>query len=196
MYYPYDIPSIAFFAAGIILFMQKKWFWFYTVFILACLNRESACFISLGGFMLVLKTSESKFTDLFESNKRMLIQVAAQAGIWLTLRLTLSYFFRNNPGEFFEKPHSMFDFIGKVWAMNNPRWFLTLFAGIWVIPFLFWQNLNPLAKRFSLLGLIYVVVLVFRSNMMETRVYNELNVIVTVCALCALSPKLISQSPS
>ena len=202
LYYPYDIPSIAFFAAGIILFMQKKWFWFYPVFILACLNRESACFISLGGFLLALKTSEPKIADIFKSNKRMLIQVAAQAGIWLTLRLILSYLFRNNPGEFFEKPHSMIDFINTMWsgkahwAMNNPRWFLTLFAGIWIIPFLFWQNLNPLAKRFSLLGLIYLVVLVFRSNMMETRVYNELNVIVTICALCALSPKLTCQSPS
>ena len=202
LYYPYDIPSIAFFAAGIILFMQKKWFGFYPVFILACLNRESACFISLGGFLLALKTNEPKIADIFKSNKRMLIQVAAQAGIWLTLRLILSYLFRNNPGEFFEKPHSMIDFINTMWsgkahwAMNNPRWFLTLFAGIWIIPFLFWQNLNPLAKRFSLLGLIYLVVLVFRSNMMETRVYNELNVIVTICALCALSPKLTSQSPS
>ena len=52
LYYPYDIPSLTFFALGIILFMQKKWLWFYPVFILACLNRESACFISLGGFML------------------------------------------------------------------------------------------------------------------------------------------------
>jgi len=202
LYYPYDIPSIAFFAAGIILFMQKKWFGFYPVFILACLNRESACFISLGGFLLALKTSEPKFADIFKSNKRMLIQVAAQAGIWLTLRLILSYLFRNNPGEFFEKPHSMIDFINTMWsgkahwAMNDPRWFLTLFAGIWIIPFLFWQNLNPLAKRFSLLGLIYLLVLVFRSNMMETRVYNELNVIVTICVLCALSPKLTCQSPS
>ena len=49
LYYPYDIPSLTFFAAGIILFMQKKWLWFYPVFILACFNRESACFITLGG---------------------------------------------------------------------------------------------------------------------------------------------------
>ena len=202
LYYPYDIPCLTFFAAGIILFFQKKWFGFYPVFILACLNRESACFISLGGFLLTLKTSELKFTDLLRTNKRMLIQVAVQACIWLTLRLILSYLFRNNPGEFFEKPHSMISFITRMlngeahWAMDNPRWFLTLFAGIWIVPFLYWQNLNPLAKRFSLLGLIYLVVLVFRSNMMETRVYNELNVIVTVCTLCAIAPVIKNISKS
>jgi len=202
LYYPYDIPSLTFFAAGIILFLQKKWQWFYPVFILACLNRESACFITLGGFLLTLQIGESKFVDILKSNRRMISQVIAQAGIWLALRLILSYAFRNNPGEFFEQPHSMFDFIAKIgsgeahWAMQNPRWFLTLFAGVWLIPFLFWKNLNPSAKRLLLLGLIYLLALVFRSNMMETRVYNELNIIVTICALCAFSPKLASGTQS
>ena len=140
--------------------------------------------------------------EILKSNRSMLVQVIAQAGIWLALRLILSYAFRNNPGEFFEKPHSMTDFIAKIWsgeehwAMSNPRWFLTLFAGVWGVPFLYWKNLNPSAKRFLGLGLIYLLVLVFRSNMMETRVFNELNVIVTVCALCAFSPKLASETPS
>ena len=50
----------------------------------------------------------------------------------------------------------MVDFITRIWsgekhwAMENPRWFLTLFAGVWIVPFLFWQNLNQSAKRFSL----------------------------------------------
>ena len=203
LYYPYDIPSLTFFAAGVILFQQKKWLWFYPVFLLACLNRESACFISLGGFLLTLQIGrKSNFVEILKSNKSMLAQVIAQAGIWLALRLILSYAFRNNPGEFFEKPHSMIDFIAKIWsgeahwAMSNPRWFLTLFAGVWVVPFLYWKNLNPSAKRFLGLGLIYLLVLVFRSNMMETRVFNELNVIVTVCALCAFSPTLASETPS
>ena len=202
LYYPYDIPSLTFFATGIILFLQKKWCWFYPVFILACLNRESACFITLGGFLLTLQVGESKFSNYLKSNKTTIFHILAQAGIWFALRLILSYAFRNNPGEFFEKPHSMIDFIAKIWsgeahwAMSNPRWFLTLFAGVWVVPFLYWKNLNPSTKRFLGLGLIYLLVLVFRSNMMETRVFNELNVIVTVCALCAFSPKLASETPS
>jgi hypothetical protein len=202
LYYPYDIPSLTFFATGIILFLQKKWLWFYPVFILACLNRESACFITMGGFLLTFQIGESKFVDILKSNKRMISQVITQAGIWLTLRLILSYAFRNNPGEFFEQPHSMFDFIAKIgsgeahWAMNNPRWFLTLFAGIWIVPLLLWKKLNGPLKRLLLLGLVYLFVLFFRSNMMETRVYNELNVILTICAICTFfahrQPKTIA----
>ena len=197
LYYPYDIPSMTFFAGGVILFLQKKWLWFYLIFILACLNRESACFITLGGFLLALQIGKkSNLVTIVLSNKRMLTHVLAQAGIWLAIRLLLSYAFRNNPGEFFEKPHSMFDFIAKIWsgeahwAMNNPRLFLTLFAGTWIIPLLYWKNLNQSAKRLCVLGVVYLLALVLRSNMMETRVYNEINVIVTICAICAISPKL------
>jgi len=196
LYYPYDIPSMTFFAAGIILFKKKKWLYFYPVFILACLNRESACFITLGGFLLTIQIDKSKFGSILGSNKRILGQIITQACMWFALRLLLAYAFRNNPGEFFEKPHSMIDFMAKMWngdphwAMENPRLFLTLFAGIWIVPLLYWKNLNQSAKRLGGLGLIYLLALVFRSNMMETRVYNELNVIVTVCALCAFSPKL------
>ena len=202
LYYPYDIPSMTFFTGGIILFLQKKWLWFYPVFILACLNRESACFITLGGFLLTLQIGKkSNLSTIIKSNKRMLTQVITQAGIWLALRLVLSYAFRDNPGEFFEKPHSMFDFIGKVWigeshwAMNNPRLFLTLFAGVWIVPLLYWRNLNQSGKRLFALGLVYLLALFFRSNMMETRVYNELNVIVAICTICAISPKLSSNVP-
>ena len=133
LYYPYDIPSLTFFAAGIILFLQKKWIWFYPVFLLACLNRESACFITLGVFFLNLKLRDYDFISLLKLNKGLIIHVIAQTSIWIVLRITLSYIFRNNPGEFFEAPHSMLEFISKIaigethWAMNNPRWFLTIF---------------------------------------------------------------------
>ena len=201
LYYPYDIPSLTFFTAGIILFLQKKWLWFYPVFILACLNRESACFITMGGFLLTFQIGETKFVDFLKSNRKVITQVIVQASIWLALRLILSYTFRNNPGEFFEQPHSMYDFVSKIvtgeshWAMNNPRWFLTIFAGIWLIPLLMWRNLNGSLKRILILGFVYLLILVFRSNMMETRVYNEMNVILGICAICTffahLQPKTI-----
>ena len=138
---------------------------------------------------------KATFSKIIESNRKIILHVFIQAITWLSLRIVLSYTFRNNPGEFFEKPHSMLEFISQIWtgdphwAMNDTRLFLSLFAGIWIIPLVLWKNLNGLAKRFMIVGLIYLVVLVFRSNMMETRVYNELNVIISVCTLCALNPR-------
>ena len=96
--------------------------------------------------------------------------------------------------EFFEEPHSMLEFISKIasgethWAMNNPRWFLSIFFGIWIVPLIMKYNLNGSLKRILLVGFVYLLILVFRSNMMETRVYNELNVILTICAICLFFP--------
>ena len=204
LYYPYDIPSLTFFALGIILFMRKKWLWFYPVFILACLNRESACFISLGGFILNFNFSSRKIKEIIFLNKQIVVQSIIQFMIWSSSRVVLSYLCRNNPGDFFEQPHSMIDFLTTLgsgqghWAMQNPLWFLTLFAGIWIIPLVKSKNLNKPSRRFLGLGLVYFFVLTQRSNMMETRVYNELNVILSSTAICCAFGKknYIEQNPS
>ena len=200
LYYPYDIPSLTFFALGIILFMQKKWNWFYPVFLLGCLNRESACFITIGGFILGINTNALNFKELLNSNQAIIKHVIIQSLIWLTLRIILCFAFRHNPGEFFEQPHSIIDFISGIWtgkphwAMEKPLWFITLFAGIWIIPIFKCENLNQLTKRFLGLGIIYLLILTARSNMMETRVYNELNVILGTTAICCVFGRKISNT--
>ena len=67
--------------------------------------------------------------------------------------------------------------------MENAVWFLTLFAGVWLFPVSLYRMLNPSGKRLIIVGLVYIISLYFRSNMMETRVYNELNVIISICAI-------------
>lgn len=191
LYYPYDLPSLTFFTIGVILFVHRQWLLLYPWFILALLNRESACFLSLAGFLLTARFSRSP-SDFLRANRKLLFHVTAQALLWTVSRLLLSHAFRHNPGEFFETPHSMLQFLSHVvaatphWAMENPRWFLSLFAGIWLIPLIAFKSLNSMTKRFLLVGATYLVALVFRSNMMEVRVYNELNVVLTAAAIAGI----------
>lgn len=193
LYYSYDIPSLTFFVLCLFLFLKKRWMLFYPVWILACLNRESACFVSLAGFLLVLNYANFRFKSILLKNKELVNHIIFQASIWLILRVILCYIFRNNPGHFFESPHSMVEFLAKIrteeshWAMQNPRWFLTLFAGIWIVPVIMYKYLHSLGRRLATVGIIYLIILVFRSNMMETRVYNELNVIITICTIICIS---------
>lgn len=189
LYYPYDIPALTFFAIGTILFCRQKWLLFYPAFILACLNRESACFITLAGFCILITPFNGKSINWIKENKTILSHVGIQASIWVLSRICLSYTFRDNPGSFFENPHSMIQFITKIgtgeshWAMQNPIWFLTLFAGTWVFPLVYLKRLNNRTRRLLIVGGVYLAVLAFRSNMMETRVYNELNIILGACCL-------------
>jgi len=192
LFYCYDIPSLAFYVIGLIFFIKRSWAWFYFIFILANLNRESACFISLTGFILQLELSNNSKLFL-RLNKNLITHVIAQAILWIILRTLLSWIYRENPGLFFEQPHSMIDFLSGIlnsnshWAMENASWFLTLFAGIWLIPVIGFKKLSSYGKKLILIGIIYLISLYFRSNMMETRVYNELNVIISICAIICLT---------
>ena len=191
LYYPYDLPSLTFFTIGVILFIRCQWLLLYPWFVIALLNRESACFLTLAGFILSVRFSSSP-SDFLRENRHLLFHVSAQACLWIGSRLLLSHTFRDNPGEFFETPHSMTLFLSHAvtatphWAMENPRWFLTLFAGIWLFPLLAFKKLNSMTRRFLIVGVIYLTALIFRSNMMETRVYNELNVVLTTAAIAAI----------
>ncbi len=203
LYYPYDIPSIAFFSAGILLFHKRNWASFYLVYVLALLNRESSCFISISCFILFFRYDRRlKLIDSYRGNKEIIYHIILQAILWFASRFILSYLFRNNPGEFFEEPHSMIEFINcifnkeKHWAMENPLWFITLFTGIWIFPLILFSKMSIMSKKFLIVGLIYLVTLYFRSNMMETRVYNELNLIIFTSFIASISfifPKYIKR---
>jgi hypothetical protein len=192
LYYCYDIPSLTFFSIGLILFIKNKWGLFYVIFILATLNRESSCFISVGGFLLLANFSSFNPKYFFTENKNLLLHVFSQALVWTSIKMVLHHKFKNNPGEFFEEPHSMIQFLSGIgidqvhWAMENASWFLTLFMGIWIVPLMLYKHLSQQGRRFLFVGIIYLIVLIFRSNMMETRVYNELNVVLAASMIICI----------
>lgn len=193
LYYPYDLPSLTFFSIGVILFCRSKWILYYPVYILALLNRESSCFIPLTGFFLIAPSFRTPIINWFKKNRILIVHILAQTMLWLISRVGLSWYFRDNPGSFFEEPHSAFEFFSAMingqghWAMSQPIWFLSIFCGIWIFPLIFFRKMNHVERRLSIVGLIYIVSLFFRSNMMETRVYNELNVILFAIVLSLIS---------
>ena len=192
LFYCYDIPSLTFYTIGLIFFLKNSWFWFYLLFILANLNRESACFISITGFLLQLNICSNPKL-FFCLNKNLIIHIFIQAILWISIRIYLSWIYQGNPGLFFEEPHSMSEFSLGIWngsshwAMENAAWFLTLFSGLWLFPLILFSHLCANGKKLIIVGFIYLISLYFRSNMMETRVYNELNVIISICAIICLT---------
>ena len=79
LYYAYDIPSVFFFALGLLLLYKRRWPLFYAVFLLATFNRETTCFLTLiylltsfsrdwlPGWMGKCSESESTNQQMFES---------------------------------------------------------------------------------------------------------------------------------
>lgn len=195
LFYPYDIPSMAFFVWGIILFYKRKYYLFYFLFILATLNRESSCFISIAVFVLLFRISETK--NIISKNRQLYSHIIIQLIIWLGIRYSLRYLFKDNPGFFMEETHSFIDFLKLAltnqnhWAFggtpgDSASWFFTTFAGIWLIVVLRWNRINEVVKKLVIVGAIYLCGCIARANLMEIRVYNELLVMISILACSAI----------
>jgi hypothetical protein len=135
LYYCYDIPSLTFFSIGLILFIKRKWGWFYVAFVLATLDRESSCFISIGGFLLLVKFSNFNSKSFLTENKILLLHNSIQAAIWVSIKILLHHIFKSNPREFFEEPHSIIQFLTVsemsklIGRWKTPLGFLLCFLG-------------------------------------------------------------------
>ncbi|MDG1090106.1 MAG: hypothetical protein P8P37_04540, partial [Candidatus Marinimicrobia bacterium] len=119
---------------------------------------------------------------------------------WLITTQVINFLIINNPGEVYESTFSMELFLTNMWLGNeswpyldtdkffgNPRCFLTLFGGIWIIIPLMWKYINTLNRRYLLLVPIYLTPAFLYANLMESRVYHEINVVLTAVIVSCIS---------
>ena len=183
-----------FYCLCLYLFLRNKYLLFYSIFAVATLNRESTCFISISIALLLAKfDSNYGLKDNFIRNFSLMRHLLAQVILWFLMVLLISWFVKDSPGQSYEETFSMREFIANMWhglpswpflntekIFGNPRCFLTLFACVWVvIPFL-WKYIPKDCKKLLLLIPIYMIPALLYANLMETRVYHELNVVIAL----------------
>lgn len=188
IFHAYDIPAMSFFCWGVVLFIKNKFFLFYILFSFATLNRESTCFITISILLLQI----DKFSKM-KNNKFLIKHVFYQFIIWVGLVYSVKYLIKDNPGSFYEETFSIIHFFecmlrnDACWPFlspnsffSNPRCFLTLFFGLWIFIPIFWRFNSPSSKKLLLLIPVYLIPCVLYANLMETRVYHELNIVISL----------------
>ena len=200
IYHAYDLPTLCFYCWGCVFFLQKKYILFYLTFVAGTLNRESACFISITIALLSWNAPNrfrpSSIISNFFQNKKLFHHLFFQFILWLSITKTIEFFFKDNPGAFYEKTFSMIQFLKDSWDgkaswpyldtsrfLSNPRCFFTIFLGIWMFVPLLWRFIPVSHKKLLLLIPIYLLPAILYANLMETRVYHELNVILAVVCI-------------
>ena len=194
IYHAYDIPTLFFFCMCLYLFLKRRYVLFYIIFITATFNRESTCFIPV--FLILVLFNFETFKDLKKSwlkNFYLTLHLFCQTIIWFIVTIITRWLIEDSPGQSYETTYSMKTFIHNMWNgaqswpflntnkfFGNPRCFLTLFGCIWLaIPFL-WKHI-PLQSKKALLFLpIYMIPAFMYANLMEARVYHELNVVIAL----------------
>lgn len=89
----YDPGTLFLFTLGLGLILHKKNSWYYPVFLLSCLNKETTL-LMVGVFFL--------FQRGHMPLRKLLGHVVLQGAIWVAVRAVLGVAFKNNPGSDFE----------------------------------------------------------------------------------------------
>lgn len=196
IYHTYDIPALFFYSACLYLFIDRKYILFYIIFIVATLNRESTCFITIS---IALLFCDFNLKNNFKKNRYTIRHLLAQTTLWLFLVFFINTLVKDSPGQSYEATYSIKQFFWNMLAglpswpylnnesfFGNPRCFLTLFGCVWVaIPFLR-KHIPAFCKRLLLLVPIYLIPALLYANIMEARVYHELNVVISLAVVTGL----------
>lgn len=93
--YVYDLPTLFLFTLGLLLMLRRQWRAFLVVYALACLNKETTILLTLVFVIHFLR-------DAWLERARFVRLVLLQLGLFVALKLALSWVFRANPGTFVE----------------------------------------------------------------------------------------------
>ena len=191
--YPSDIPSLFFFALGLLLLLRRRWVAYYLVFVLATLNRETSCFLTVAMLCLFFNRG---------NRREMVYHWAAQFLLWMGLKTGLSLAFMNNAGNILEW-HNMlknFSFFSDMWngeasdwyykMGGNANWIFFSIGGLWaIVPFL-WSKLPLQLRRLFWIIPPYALGYFLVTFLWEVRAWNEMVVLITLFFAVGLSGKL------
>jgi hypothetical protein len=87
--YIYDYPLLFLYSASILLMSRRNWRWYYPVFILATINKETAILL-IGVYIL------SCWND--QSFRKFTFHVSFQLFLYALITFVIRYYYSSNPG--------------------------------------------------------------------------------------------------
>ncbi len=184
---PYDLPSLALFSVAFWLLLTGRIAWYYPVFVLACLNRETALFLAL--FFAVLEGAwpgergATRWTE--ERGRRLLAHVALQVALWVAIKLWLRHLYGHNS---VEAGSGLFEIkLGQnLGFLVRPQHWPTLLSNFgFLLPVVLWFRKRlphaGLRRCLPILGLWFAGMMVV-GVIIEIRIFGELISYMSVAA--------------
>ncbi|HLA63172.1 MAG TPA: hypothetical protein VK610_02005, partial [Rhodothermales bacterium] len=195
IFFPYDTASAAFFAGGLALMLRREWRWFYPLFVVATLNRETTCFLTVAYVCVALGR---------ERPAVIARHVVAQALLWGGLKMGLGALYAANvtldvgaTGLFSNQLARS----GRILtAVPGLVYLATItMGGAAVVAFLLRRRIGD-ARLLRLFGVVppFLLGMVVVGELLEVRIYGELIPLVTATLLLALADVVreVSAAPS
>ncbi|MEW5875804.1 MAG: hypothetical protein AB1752_11575 [Candidatus Zixiibacteriota bacterium] len=191
---PYDLPGVAFFTLGLALLQRRRWAWFYPVFVVGCLNRETMIFLTLA--LVAVEFGRRPVKD-------WIAHAAVQAVIWIAVKAVVGYVYRGNPGSPFEFYHvgtriSHLQTNLEMFAHPmNLLLVLSNFGFAWVVMLVGRRRIaSPFLRRALWIIPPFLLTLLLGTNINENRLYGELIPLVMTVSLLVVSHTLRALAPT
>ena len=183
LWFPSDIPSVFFFTLGLLLIQEKRWTLFYPLFVVATLNRETSCFLTLIYCLAYLGEYRTR---------TYWMHLVGQTAIWFAIKIALFLRFADNGGRFvydhFDRNLSLL-----ATPINWPALLSSLgFTG--VIAVLGYPYLrHPFIRRAMLVLIPFGVGMFLVGRIIEVRIFGEL-IPLTLCATILITAEIARNS--
>lgn len=195
--YPYDMPSLAFFAGGLLAIYTRHFVPLTMIMVFGTLNRETTLFL-IGIYILDAATREAdlsgperrrngqtRWKDRFSSAQVPWLRAGLLLAIWFAVKLTLAHFYSHN-SRVEDYPR-----VRENLHRLTPRLWPALFNVCgYVLPFvvLLRVRLKPLRFANYLYILpVWIGVMFYSGVILETRIWGEL------CTFTAVASTLLME---
>jgi len=187
--YPYDTPSLFFFALGIYLIVcdetWKTWA-YYAVFPVAVLNRETAIFLTL--FFVIWRWYSAKRPNPLT----LALHAGAQFGIWIAIKHVLAVHYAANKAEgAITRGYLVAKFLFNLKGLVEPQqWPFLLSIGGFLLPLLWvWRreiHNRALSMCCAILVPLWAMGMMLVGVVLELRVFSELMAMLTPALTLAI----------
>ena len=199
LYYPYDMPALAFFAAGLFFIYQRKFFLLLIVLLVGTFNRETTLFLILIYLLDAASRHEpaltgsraATFLDL-DWRRVPWLRAACLTAVWVAIRAYLGHLFKGNDRS--EDYNRVLENVHRL----VPRFIPSIFdlCG-YVLPIVYLRRKHLGSQRLAawfLVVPVWIACMFVMGIITETRVYGELIPLVAVAATLLLEEKSALQS--
>lgn len=186
--YPYDMPALAFFTAGLYFIYTRRFAPLVGVMLLGTLNRETTLFL-IGIFVLDAAsrpdlTTTASATERFDLRAIPWLRVFTLAAIWLVIKLSLVIYFTGNSDA--ENYNRVVENVYRLKLRLLPS-LLNICAYLLPIVWIYRSRIRPVrfANYLYILPLWFAIMF-YTGVILETRIYGEFSAYVAVAIVLLL----------
>lgn len=196
VWFPWDIPSVCFFLAGLHLLYLERWVAWYGVLLVGTLNRETMVFLLP---IMALALWRRGFTRVRAAH------VVASAVLWLAVKGVLAWSFRNQSGpwvaEWTHRAQDLTHWRENLGQLADPTLWPYLLSALGFVWILAWHLRKRVADSFLRSALVvvplYFACVFLFANIAEHRIYADLiPVVLAPVLVVALKTDLSDAAPN